>query len=242
MTTTATQTRVLARWFATGSSKVLAFALAIATLVSVAVWALATVQGWTVPIEPVDAEGQVFFEFSTTAFGIPLAAVGIAAFVLSIVQTASYTRSLVASGATRASVAGATLLNGALMVVLVNVLAAVVLALEARFAGGWVGSTFGLAPGATFADGVPVLVHALGQVAFAVVAGMTIAAVFLRWPWWVGVGTLAIVLWGLPLLAFWFEPLAALGAAAVSWPGAMPLGVVALAGAYWVVMRGLRIP
>lgn len=242
MTTTA-QTRLLTPWFVKGSTRVLGTVLAIATLVSLALWALATAQGWAEPAPAVESDGEVIFAFTTSAFSVPLAAVGIAAFVLAIVQTAAYTRPLVASGATRATVAAATLLNGAWMVLLVNVLAAVVLALEVRFAGGWIASTFGVA-GGTFADGVATLLRAAGQVSLAVVAGMLIAALFLRWPWWVGVGVLVVILWVIPILAPFVVPaaLADTLSAIVAWPGLPAVGVVVLAGAYWVVMKGLRVP
>lgn len=241
----AAQARILTRWFVKGSTRVLAVAVAVGAAVSLGLWILATTRGWTTP-DVVESEGtaEVIAAFTTTVFSIPLVAAGFGAFVLAIVQTATFSRTMVATGATRAAVAIATLLNGVWMILLVTALAAVVLALEASFAGGWIASTFGLAPGATFADGVPGLLGATGMTALAIVGGMAIAAVFLRWPWWVGVGLLALVLWVIPILAPFVvtEAMASTISAVAALPGTPAVGAVLLAGAYWLVMRRLPVP
>lgn len=55
-------------------------------------------------------------------------------------------------------------------------------------------------------------------------------------------GLLAIVLWGVPLLAAWLAPVGAALAALAAWPGSLPLGVVVLVLAHWVVMRAMPVP
>lgn len=138
MTTTA-QARTLFPWFARNSVKVLLVTLVISSLIAAALAA-----------------------FSTTIFGIPLGAVAIAAFVVSIAQVGSFTRALIATGATRTALTLAHLANVLLIALAASAVAAAVLALEVAFAGGWIGSTFGLEDGDTFADGVPALLTGLG--------------------------------------------------------------------------------
>lgn len=241
--TTTDQTRALLTWFARGSARSLAITLAIASAVAAGIAVLAAVQGWTDgPPAPTDVDGTVIVGFTTTLFGIPLVAVAIASFVMAIVQVGAYTRALVATGATRTSLAAAHLVHALGLAVAVTAVAAVVLALEAAFAGGWIGSTFGLAPGDTFADGVPALASGLGATLVAALAGSALAATFVRWRWWVGVGALATVLWLVPLLAAWLEPLGAALEAFRTWPGALVVVAVVLAGAHWAVMRRLAVP
>jgi len=243
MTTTA-QARTLFPWFARNSVKVLLVTLVISSLIAAALAAIAAWRGWPevggAGSEPVD--GEVVVSFSTTIFGIPLGAVAIAAFVVSIAQVGSFTRALIATGATRTALTLAHLANVLLIALAASAVAAAVLALEVAFAGGWIGSTFGLEDGDTFADGVPALLTGLGGALVALLAGGLIAAVFLRWPWWVGVGLLATVLWGVPLLAAWLAPVGAALAALAAWPGSLPLVVVVLVLAHWVVMRAMPVP
>lgn len=242
--TTAAQARTLFPWFARNSAKVVLVTLVISSLIAAALAAVAVWQGWPEvggsASEPVD--GDVIVSFSTTIFGIPLGAVAIAAFVLSIVQVGSFTRALVANGATRTALTLAHLANVLLIALVASAVAAAVLALEVAFAGGWIGSTFGLESGDTFADGVPALVSGFGGALAALLAGGLLAAIFLRWPWWVGVGLLATVLWVIPLLGAWLAPVGIALAALASWQGSLPLGVLTLALAHWAVMRALPIP
>ena len=241
--TTVTQARVLFRWLARGGLRVLAITLLIATVVAAALAAVALWQDWPeVAHAPTDADGTVVIGFTTTIFGIPLAAVAIAAFVVSIATVGSFTRPLLATGATRSALALAHLAHVLLLALAASALAAAVLALEAAFAGGWIGSTFGLAPGDTFADGVPALVQGFLGALAGLVAGSLVAALSLRWPWWVGVGALAVTLWVLPVVVASVPPLEAAASAVAAWPWSPGAGAVLLAAAHWLVMRRMPVP
>ncbi len=238
MTTTTSQAGTITRWYVRSSSRVLAVTILISALISLL---LGDARGWNEPV-PASDPGIVMFSFSTTLIGVPLGAVGIAAFFLAIVQTAGYTRALVAHGATRTSLTIAQLAHGLWLAVVTGLLSLLVLILEVNLAGGWILSTFGLAEGDTVADGIPTVIRGFGLVLLSVLAGSVIAGIFLRWPWWVGVGLLVTVLWVLPWLSVWFRPLADLGSALAAWPGAIPTGVVLLAATHWFVMRRTSVP
>lgn len=242
--TTATQARTLLAWFARRALIVLTWTLLASSAIAAGLAAIAVWQGWPevsrAPAQPVD--GEAVIAFSSTIFGIPLGAVGLAAFVVAVAHVGGFTRPILASGATRTALASAQIAHALLLAVAASAVAAVVLALEVAFAGGWIGSTFGLGPGDSFADGVPALAGGFGGALGAMLAGSLVVAVFLRWRWWVGVGMLATVAWVIPALAAWVEPLGTALTAFAAWPGAMPLGVVGLAVAHWFVLRRLPVP
>ena len=74
------------------------------------------------------------------------------------------------------------------------------------------------------------------------VAGSLVAALFLRWPWWVGVGALAVTLWVLPVVVASVPPLEAAASAVAAWPWSPGAGAVLLAAAHWLVMRRMPVP
>ncbi|MGD8201042.1 hypothetical protein ACQE98_10300 [Ornithinimicrobium sp. W1679] len=168
-------------------------------------------------------------------FILPVA-VGIASVVMAVVLAAR-TRVYVATGATRRAVATAqllTVLGSAAYVLLVT---AVVLLVVGRGPDG--------ALALLQADGagdVAILgVSALGAVLLGMAGATMITALFLRWPWWVGVGLLLLLFVVLPPVTTFLLP--AVGAAvdrASGWWGWDLSVAVVVAALFWWILR--RVP
>ncbi len=166
------------------------------------------------------------------------AGVGIAALVMAIVLAAR-TRVLIAAGATRASVAIGNLVLVVVMTAYVLVVTAVVLAVV----GGGAGGAAELLGADGNADLVVLAVRGVGAVLMALVAGITITAIFLRWPWWVGALLLPAAAIVLPWLVGWAWPgLADAVGSAIGRPGFDLATAVVTAGIYWLVVRRVPVP
>lgn len=166
---------------------------------------------------------------------IVVLAVGIAAVVNQIVL-ASRTRVLVASGATRRSVAIGLLGTLVAMVVYVLVVTALVLLVVGQGATGAMTVT-GAEGGAELARAA---VQGAAVLALSMAVGTAIAALFLRWPWWVGTVALTLFFmvlpWAVELVVSDVAPLTAVR----GWWGAELLAAALAAGVYWLIAR--RIP
>ena len=215
---------------------------ALVTLAVLGVMALvARWQGWDVVVmDEVEWSGPpLLVEGGRTILWVSLVvlpiSVGIAAVVHAVLATAR-TRVHVASGATRWQVVLAHLLTVAAMTVYVLVVALVVLLLLGSGPGGAVEIL-----GSETAGGpVPAVVAAVGATVGPMMAAVTITAMFLRWPWWVGTGVLVGFFVVLPMVA---GLLPAVGEAldrADAWWGSDLLVAVVLTGVFVGIMR--RVP
>ncbi|MFK5634093.1 hypothetical protein [Ornithinimicrobium sp. LYQ103] len=132
--------------------------------------------------------GQDGVTLVASLFLVPMA-VAIAAAVMAVVLAAR-TRVFLAAGATRRSVATGQLVVLVVMTLYVLAVTAAVLLVVGRGTDGALDLV-----GADGGAGAAVLVvRATGVVLGALTAGSLITALFLRWPWWVGVGALLLVL------------------------------------------------
>ncbi|WP_131104605.1 hypothetical protein [Ornithinimicrobium sufpigmenti] len=179
-----------------------------------------------------DADGVTLI---ASLFMLP-AAVGIAALVMAIVLAAR-TRVYVATGATRRNVALGHLLTVLVMTACVLLAAVVVLLVVGR---GPEGARELLQAGSA-RDVALLSVRGLGAVVLALTAGSAITVLFLRWPWWVGVGILTLLFVVLPLVTRFLLPevAEAVTAASARWGWGLA-GAVVAAGVYWWLMR--RVP
>ncbi|MGC5585004.1 hypothetical protein [Ornithinimicrobium sp. W1665] len=168
-------------------------------------------------------------------FILPVA-VGIASVVMAVVLAAR-TRVYVATGATRRAVATAqllTVLGSAAYVLLVT---AVVLLVVGRGPDG----ALALLQADGAGDVATLSVSALGAVLLGMAGATMITALFLRWPWWVGVGLLLLLFVVLPPVTTFLLP--AVGAAvdrASGWWGWDLSVAVVVAALFWWILR--RVP
>jgi hypothetical protein len=90
-------------------------------------------------------------------------------------------------------------------------------------------------------DVAVLVVRAAGAVLMAVVGATLVTALFLRWPWWVGVATLLLVLVVVPgVVGVVWPTLADLVEGRLDWWGFDLAAAVVTAGAYVLVL--LRVP
>lgn len=167
---------------------------------------------------------------------IVVAAVGIAAVVNQVVL-ACRTRVLLAAGATRRSVALGLLVSAIVMLLYV----AAVTVLVTLVVGGGPTGAMSLVGADDSAELARLVVRLGGALAGGLATGTAIAALFLRWPWWVGVGAL-VVLGAVvpPALTLAWPGLGSAVDGATDWWGADLASAVAMAGLYWLIAR--RVP
>ncbi len=165
-------------------------------------------------------------------------AAGVAAVVIPIIL-ASRTRVYVVSGATRRSVAIAQLVTVAVLTVCVLLLTAVVLLVVGRGVDGAMSLLGADGPG----DLLLATVRGAASLLTAMLASITIVALYLRWPWWVGTIVLVVVFAVLPpLLALTWPVTGGWLGAASGWWGSEVVTALALAALYWWMMRRLPVP
>lgn len=220
--------------------------LVVATLCTVAVLVLlglvARWRGWQlIAREDMDMVG---FEVVADGDGVTVvtslfllvAAAGITAIVIPVVQAAR-TRVYVATGATRASVAVAQLVTVVVMTAYVLLLSGVVLLV--------VGGGLDGAQDILRVDGagglLTAVVRGAGALLLAMTGAMTVVALFLRWPWWVGAGLLVLVFVVLPAVtAFLLTAVAsAVDGLSGRWGWDLSAATV-VTMIYWAVLR--RVP
>lgn len=155
----------------------------------------------------------------------------IISFVVAIVVVGSYARATIAMGATRRNLAAAYLVVAAGMWLLALVCAALA----------WAVARGALAGQFTAAQVRSVAVVGAGIVLAAVVVGMLLPAVFLAWPWYVGVGGIALVTTVLPLVASQLPALEAALEAVEHFPGTPWLVAAAAAAGLWGVLGRLQL-
>lgn len=175
-------------------------------------------------------------------FILPVA-VGIASVVMAVVLAAR-TRVYVATGATRRAVATAqllTVLGAAAYVLLVT---AVVLLVVGRGPDGALALLQADGAGDLLqADGAGDVftlgVRALGAVLLAMAGATMVTALFLRWPWWVGVGLLLLLFVVLPPVTTFLLPAvgAAVDRASGWWAWDLSVAVVVAAIFWWILRR-----
>ena len=161
---------------------------------------------------------------------VPIA-VGTAAIVIGIVLTATRTRILISVGMTRGAIVAGTAVTLAGIVVYALLVAALVTlvlgpSVVVEFLGG------------DGSDPTVALATQMSSSILAVIGGVAVTVMFLRWPWWVGV--LALV-W----LSITLSAAGAGGALDGASPASLPwilLACAALLGvAYWAMMRRLPV-
>lgn len=231
---TTTQTRVqraaLTRYFVRSTLGV----LLVSTLVMVALTAggalLARWRSWDVATGDMDMPLVLGVEADrdgvliTFSFGLIAVAVGFAA-VAAVLAQAGTTRVLVANGATRRAIWSALLTTAAVCVAYVLALAVAV-----RLVLGGRADVGELALQALQASGLLAVLMALGLV---------VVALFLRWPWWVGVSLLTLLGVGSMVAAAVGSTLGSPGAD-LAFPGSELVLALALAAVSWLLAR--RIP
>lgn len=166
-------------------------------------------------------------------FILPVA-VGIAAVVMAVVLAAR-TRVYVASGATRRAVAVGQLLTTLAMAAAVLLLTAAVLLVVGRGPAG----ALELVQADGAGDVATMTVRALGAVLLATTAAAAITALFLRWPWWVGVGALVLLFTVLPTITAFLLPAVtgAVDRASGWWAWDLSMAVVSALVYWWVIRR-----
>ncbi|GAA1177271.1 hypothetical protein GCM10009584_18450 [Ornithinimicrobium humiphilum] len=158
-------------------------------------------RGWRLQLDA-DVDGFLV-GFTADGVGAPLiswlllVAIGVAlSGIANVVVLACRTRVLVVAGATRRSIALGLLLTTAATALWSLLVAAVVLLVV----GGGVDGAASLV-GADGAGGLALAgLAGLGSYAMLTMLSLLVVALFLRWPWWVGVSALVLV-WGLVPLA-----------------------------------------
>jgi hypothetical protein len=213
-------------------------------LVLLTLWyAVARWRGWTIVTET-DADGWMFAVTAepgqvTAVVSLLLvpAGVAVASFVVAIVLAATYTRMMISAGATRASVA-----TGQLAAVLAMTLYLVVLTALALVIGGGAAIIPELLGAQDSGEVGGLAFRGLGTVLLWLVGGVAIATIFLRWPWWVGVGVLVLVFWGVPLLSALVPPVGAVLGSLFAPAVSHLVLAVALALAYWLMVRRVPVP
>ncbi|MDO5739845.1 MAG: hypothetical protein Q4P07_06820 [Ornithinimicrobium sp.] len=221
--------------------------LLIATVVMLALLATTTLFAWwrgweLVTMTDTDvigvevAAGKDGVTLVASLFLMPVAA-GVAAVVMAIVLAAR-TRVFLAAGATRRSLATAHLVTLLVMMLYVLAVTAVVLLVVGRGTDG----ALDLVIAGGGADAVLLVAAAAGSVLMALVGASLITAIFLRWPWWVGVGALAVVIVLLPAVVEVAWPaLADTVGRLMDWWGFNLVAVVPTAAIYWLVMRRMPV-
>lgn len=158
-------------------------------------------------------------------------AVAVSAVVLMVVFAATRTRPLIHTGLTRRSISIGVLLAALVGLIYTSLLGVVVLLLI-----GWaqVLDMFGWA-GASPSE---FLLGAAFGVLNGMLVGVTIVALFQRWPWWVGTVLLLLIVGVLPVVLNRLD-FSALEQFGLFWEA---LRVVVLGAAYWLLMRRLPVP
>lgn len=205
--TVSSQTRTLTRNLTWEVIKSVAIAAIIGAVVSLAVFLLATSQGWLTegagPVLEIDGESVTLAsaEFGFTWFGLPAAAATITAFVMAIILAASYVRIPIAHGATRTALVNSHLLTGLVSTGVITLFGLGMAVLD-HVAN--VQNDLGVAEIFAMGDGVGAVLlatlKAFVMLLSAYAFGLAIGIVFIRFPWWVGVAALVFLMVIVPLI------------------------------------------
>lgn len=223
-----TQTTSLTRLLGVRAAKVMAWGLGVTALVVIGLLTGALVVS-------AEVDNIQFFVLNGVSAGVWGAvammamALAITAFVGAIILVAAYARTLVSMGATRRNLAMAYLLVAAAMWLAVVALGTVA----------WQGVVHAGPAQAAALEFNPLA--SFGVVAIAVFSGLLIAAVFLVWRWWVGVGLIVFFLVVLPQLEVAIPALGNILAAVREQPVAPVTLTLLVIAAFWWVMSRLQL-
>lgn len=208
--TVSSQSRVIGKGLTWEVVKSAAIAALIAGMVSLAVFLVASWQGWldavNGPVIIIDEDPTTIAELSVnvTWFALPAGAAAVTAFVMAIVLAASWVRIPIAHGATRQALVNGHLGAGVIASAVITLFGLGMAVLDHITGAGRQNSIvelFGLDGGV---GGVLLgTLQAFGLLAGVYAFGLAIGIVFIRFSWWVGVGALIFLVMVLPALIEW---------------------------------------
>lgn len=194
--------------------------------------------------------GQIYMRIDNNVMGlqvqvlaIPLVALVITAFVVSIIMTASYSYAFIAQGATRKSVAIGGIVNAVVVTIAVGGIASIVYYIDALRNGGAIAASIAKALSVPTPHGWSNVVTAVLALSMLLLLGMNIAGLFLRWSWPVGLAVLIMFTSGIvPEIGHYLMPdLAASVARSFTMPIGPALASVALGLTYYAIMRKIPV-